>query len=73
MMSQCGAMMAEVGPAEEAAAMLQAAIAMQPDGSHENYLCVSASATPCTPVVLQQLGTRRHMIPQGGRHLPAAD
>ncbi len=37
-MSQCGAMMAEIGPVEEAVAMLQAAISMQPNGSHENYL-----------------------------------
>ncbi|KAK9848254.1 hypothetical protein WJX84_009846, partial [Apatococcus fuscideae] len=41
MMSQCGAMMAEVGPPEEATAILQAAIAMQPNGSHENYLCLA--------------------------------
>lgn len=37
-MSQCGAMMAEVGPPEEAIAILQAANGMQSNGSHENYL-----------------------------------
>jgi len=60
--SAYGSLLAEVGKAEEALAVLDNGVQRFPDVGFEKYMSALFAATPCTP----QTGTNKHLKAEYG-------